>query len=218
MFKGDLAYHRLELLIAGDPHDSRRVMPLVEARHRRILDVACGAGQTLIASKLADGVFAIGLDRDESAVALGKELNGGVQFVIGEGESLPFADDSFDLVICRVTLPYMHVARALSEMSRVLVTRGDLWLTLHPFNMTTKELRANIPHLQLKAGLYRGWVLVNGLALHFTGRQWRWPSDPGRYETWQTNKGITRALRAAGFDEIQITRQQRFIVTATKSR
>jgi ubiquinone/menaquinone biosynthesis C-methylase UbiE len=193
-------------------------MPRVEARHHRILDVGCGAGQTLIGCKLTDGIFAVGLDTDESAVALGKQLTKAIQFVIGEGESLPFGDGSFDLVICRVALPYMHVARALSEMSRVLAADGDLWLVLHPFSMTARELGSNIVQLQLKSGIYRMWVLLNGLALHVSGKQWRWPSNHGGYETWQTNKGMARALRAAGFEQIQITRYNHFVVTATKRR
>jgi ubiquinone/menaquinone biosynthesis C-methylase UbiE len=211
-------YHRLELSIATNPDDKRRVIPRVEARHRRILDVGCGAGQTLLGCNLDDGIFAVGLDPDESAIALGKQLTTSIHFVVGEGAVLPFADDSFDLVICRVALPYMHVARALAEMSRVSVVGGDLWLVLHPFDMTVKELGANIARLQLKAGLYRTWVLVNGLTLHALGRQWRWPSGSGGYETWQTNKSMTRALRAAGFEQIQITRADHFVITATKSR
>ena len=207
-------YHRLELAIASDPHDSRRVLPRVGLKHRRILDVGCGAGQTLIGSCLADGVFAVGLDTDESAVALGKQLTTAVRFVIGEGESLPFVAGSFDLVICRVALPYMHVARALSEMSRVTAAGGDLWLVLHPLSMTLRELGSNLAQFQVKSALYRAWVLLNGLSLHFLGRQWRWPSDRGGHETWQTNKAITRALRAAGFDHIQITRDSHFVVTA----
>ena len=211
-------YHRLELSIAANPDDKRRVIPRVEARHRRILDVGCGAGQTLLGCNLDEGVFAVGLDTDESAIALGKQLTTSIHFVVGEGAALPFADGCFDLVICRVALPYMHVARALSEMSRVLVGGGDLWLVLHPFDMTVKELGANVARFQLKAGLYRSWVLVNGFALHALGRQWRWPSGSGGYETWQTSKGMTRALRAAGFERIQITRANHFVVTATKSR
>jgi len=218
MLRDTTEYHRLELSIAADPHDKRRLIPRVEARHRRILDVGCGAGQTLIGCDLAPGVFAVGLDADHSAIALGKELTNAIHFVAGDGAALPFAGACFDLVICRVALPYMHVAKALSEMSRVTVAGGDLWLVLHPFSMTVRELATNVAHLQLKAGLYRTWVLVNGFTLHVLGRQWRWPSQSGGYETWQTAKGMTRALRRAGFDQIQITRENHFIVTATKSR
>jgi predicted methyltransferase len=87
---------------------------------------------------------------------------------------------------------------------------------LHPFSMTAKEFGTNLAHLRVKAGLYRLWVLLNGLALNTAGRQWHWPGNPDRYETWQTNTGITRALVAAGFNQIRIDRENHFVVTATK--
>ena len=209
-------YHRLELSIATDPNDSRRVMPVVQGRHRRILDIGCGAGQTLIGSNLTQGVVAVGLDVDHSALALGRRLSPAIHFVSGRGESLPFKNKSFDLVICRVSLPYMHISRALSEMARVTSEGGDLWLVLHPFSMTAKEFGTNLTHLQLKAGLYRLWVLFNGLALNTVGRQMHWPGNPNRYETWQTSSGMKRALVTAGFDRIQIHQDNHFVVTATR--
>lgn len=209
-------YHRLELSIATDPNDSRRVMPRVESRHRRILDIGCGAGQTLIGSNLSDNVMAVGVDVDHAALALGKRLNTRIHFVHGRGEALPFDTEAFDLVICRVSLPYMRVSAALSEISRVMDVGGDLWLVLHPFGMTAKEFGTSLARLRVKASLYRLWVLINGLALNTVGRQWHWPGDPNRYETWQTNTGITRALEAAGFGEIRIDRGNHFVVTAKK--
>jgi ubiquinone/menaquinone biosynthesis C-methylase UbiE len=209
-------YHRLELSIATDPSDARRVMPIVEMRHRRILDVGCGAGQTLIGSNLSQEVFAVGLDVDRSALVLGNRLNPAIHFVSGRGESLPFRNASFDLVICRVALPYMHIPRALSEMSRVMSMDGDLWLVLHPFSMTAKELGTNLAGFRLKASLYRLWVLINGLTLNTLGKQSHWPGDPNRYETWQTSAGMKRALRAAGFNQIRSNRENHFVMTATK--
>ena len=216
MLKDGSDYHRLELSIATDPNDARRVMPVVEARHRRILDIGCGAGQTLIGSKLSDSVLAVGVDPDHSALRFGKQLTPNVHFVNGRGEALPFEHEAFDLVICRVSLPYMHVARALSEISRVTDVGGDLWLVLHPFSMTAKELGTSLARFQVKASLYRLWVLLNGLSLNTVGRQWHWPGNPDRFETWQANTGITRALIAAGFGQIRIDRANHFVVTATK--
>jgi ubiquinone/menaquinone biosynthesis C-methylase UbiE len=216
MFSDSSDYHRLELAIATDPNDCRRVMPRVEPRHRRILDIGCGAGQTLIGSNLSGDVLAVGIDRDHSALVLGKRLSSAIHFVSGRGESLPFANDFFDLVICRVALPYMHISRALSEMARVTAAGGDLWLVLHPFSMTAKELGTNLAHLHVKASLYRLWVLINGLMLNTVGRQWHWPGNPNRYETWQASGAMKRALLAAGFDQIQISREKHFVVTAIR--
>ena len=209
-------YHRLELSIATDPNDSRRVMPVVEERHRRVLDIGCGAGQTLIGSNLREGVLAVGLDLDRAALSFGKQLSPAIHFISGRGEFLPFKGSTFDLVICRVSLPYMHIATALSEMARVTAAGGDLWLVLHPFSMTAREFGTNLSHLQLKAGLYRLWVLINGLTLNTVGTQMHWPGNPNRYETWQTSSGIKRALLAAGFDRIQTDHEKHFVVTATR--
>ena len=55
-------YHLRELAIANDPSDPRRNMPHLEETDRRILDVGCGAGQTLIASAPVAEVLAVGVD------------------------------------------------------------------------------------------------------------------------------------------------------------
>lgn len=211
-------YHLQELSIANDPGDPRRVMPPVSAGHRRILDVGCGAGQTLIASNLGPDMLMVGVDLDHSALTLGRQLSNNIRFVRASGEALPFVDECFDLVICRVALPYMHVYKALAEMSRVLIAGGDLWIVLHPFRVTAKELLASITRFQLKASLYRLWVLMNGLTLHTFGKQWAFPLTGRRYESWQTRRSIARALKAAGFDHVEISRGRHFLVTATKFR
>src|SRR5690242_7824889 len=180
MSKESLEYHRLEFSIAANPDDPRRILPEVSARHRRILDVGCGAGQTLLASNLGEAVVAVGVDLDHSALVYGRQQPTKIHFVRSKGEALPFANNSFDLVICRVALPYMHVKVALSEMARVLDKGGDLWLVLHPFTMTAKELSENIQRRQLKAAVYRLWVLLNGFSLHVFDKQWQWLFHSGR--------------------------------------
>ena len=216
MSKGPLDYHRLELSIAVNPDDARRILPAVSARHRRILDVGCGAGQTLIASNLEEGVLAVGADLDYLALAYGRQQAKNINFVRAAGEALPFKNDSFDLVICRVALPYMHVERALREMFRVLDETGELWLVLHPLSMTATELFANLRQLNSKATIYRLWVLGNGLTLHLFGKQWRWPLHPKRYESWQSAARTRRMLLTAGFHEINVNRDNHFVISARK--
>jgi ubiquinone/menaquinone biosynthesis C-methylase UbiE len=216
MSKGTLDYHRLEFLIAADPDDPRRILPEVSARHRRILDVGCGAGQTLVASNLGETVLAVGADLDFSALAYGRQQATNINFVRAAGEALPFRNDSFDLVICRVALPYMHVERALGEMFRVLDEAGELWLVLHPLSMTASELLESLRQLNSKATIYRLWVLGNGLSLHLFGKQWRWPLRPQRYESWQTAARTRRMLSTAGFDDVEVTRNAHFLITARK--
>lgn len=211
-----LEYHRLELEIATNPHDPRRVLPKVETRHRRILDVGCGAGQTLLASNLGPTVLPVGVDVDHAALAYGLKQGSHLKFVRARGEALPFFNDSFDLVICRVALPYMRVDQALSEMSRVLSEGGELWLVLHPLSMTAKELSMSLRGLNLKAIIYRLWVLGNGFALHVLGKQSRWPFQ--RYESWQSVARMRTTLVKVGFGEICVNRGDHFVVTARKGQ
>lgn len=216
MSNGTLEYHRLEFSIATNPDDPRRILPDVSACHRRILDVGCGAGQTLVASNLSETVFAAGVDLDHSALVYGRQQAPNINFVRAEGEALPFTNNSFDLVICRVALPYMDVGRAVCEMFRVLDEQGELWLVLHPFSMTATELLHSLRQLNSKATIYRLWVLGNGLSLHFFGKQWRWPLNPKRYESWQTATRIKRILVTTGFGDVSVNRGDHFVITARK--
>ena len=114
----------------------------VPERHQRILDVGCGAGQTLVASRLDAQVTAIGIDRDFGALKLGRHIDGRVSFICARGETLPLASSFFDLVVSRVSLPYMNTRAALSEMTRVLAPGGSVWLALHPYERIAGELKA----------------------------------------------------------------------------
>lgn len=208
-------YHLRELEIARAPNDPRHVMPAILPKHRRILDVGCGAGQTLIASDLAPGVEAVGIDIDHEALELGVELSERVCFVAGSAEALPFGGAVFDLVIARVALPLTYIPTAVAEMGRVLAPGGDVWLVLHSLGRTVQLLVNNARHLELKKAVYRAYVLANGSLYHLAGHMAPFPSS-GRYETFQTDHSLARELRRAGFGAIQTTRSYHYVVTATK--
>jgi hypothetical protein len=74
-------------------------------------------------------------------------------------------------------------------------------ISLHAFGFTMHELRLAFP--RQKALLFRLWVLTNGLILHCAGKT---ASIAGRYESFQTRRGISIALKRAGFAEIGFTR------------
>jgi ubiquinone/menaquinone biosynthesis C-methylase UbiE len=210
------SYHLDELRVASDPNHRDRLMPPILPGQKRILDVGCGAGQTLIASKLATNVVSVGVDVDHSALKLGKQLNNTVNFACATGEALPIKSDYFDLVFSRVALPYMHIQLALTEMWRVLRAGGTLWMSLHPFSMVARELLNNMSHFEFKAAAHRGYVLTNGLTAHLFGQEFRSPFGARRYESFQTTKMITKMLANIGFADIKTTRDHFFIVTATK--
>ena len=121
-------------------------------------------------------------------------------FVQARGEALPFCDETFHMFICKVALPYMNIPLALSEANRVLMPGGSVYLSLHRFRFTLHELKIAFP--KPKAFLFRLWVMVNGLILHCTGKP---KSIRGRYESFQTVRGISLALRRAGFELLSVS-------------
>lgn len=210
------SYNLEELAIAGNPGDPRRILPEVPQSCRAILDVGGGAGQTLLALGLEGAGLLVSLDIDPEALSLGRELSDSIRFVRGRGESLPFNDASFDMVISRVAIPYLNIAYALPEMARVCRPGGRVWATLHPFRMTLGELAAHLKRMELKGAIYRLYILANGLALHLLGRQFSWPFSGGRYESCQSARGIARSLAAAGFTDIRIVHGHFCVATARK--
>ncbi len=92
-----------------------------------ILDVGTGTG--FLASLLAEmGHEVVGLDLSSGMLSVAKRRAAKAGFVLGDAESLPFRDSSFDAVVCRHllwTLP--NPERAISEWVRVAKDRAVIF-------------------------------------------------------------------------------------------
>ena len=91
--------------------------------HHRVLDVACGTG---LVSRVFHGRVAevVGVDITPAMYAQAeKHLDA---FVEGPGEDLPFADASFDRVVCRQGTQFMDDDAAIREMARVVKPGGKV--------------------------------------------------------------------------------------------
>lgn len=109
---------------------------LAAPQGRRLLDVGCGDG-TLLRALMRRGARA-GVGLEPSAAQLERARSGppldGLAFQQGQGEALPFAAASFDLVIFFNSLhhlPLSALERALAEAARVL-DRGGLLYVAEP--------------------------------------------------------------------------------------
>jgi ubiquinone/menaquinone biosynthesis C-methylase UbiE len=203
-----LDYHRLELAIARDRNNAARVMPPISPmKHRRILDIGCGMGQTLIASDLPPSIEAYGVDCSAAAIEAGQKIiPASVKLVCATGENLPFPESFFDLVFSRVSLPYMKIDRVLRETARVLKPGGDVWFALHPAKTVMR--RAEFPR-NVKGLARCAYVLLNGALFNAFGKQF---SFLGRQETFQTVGGMRRAMKRAGLELISAETTAHFIV------
>jgi ubiquinone/menaquinone biosynthesis C-methylase UbiE len=130
VFEGDPGHED-----AGSPWYQlvREQMGAVAGLH--VLEVACGRGG--FASELArTGACVTGCDFSFVAVSVAEtkvraaDKRPPVTFLQGDAQNLPFADDSFDLVISCETIEHLpDASKALREMFRVSRPGGKLLLT-----------------------------------------------------------------------------------------
>jgi len=90
----------------------------------RVLDVCCGPGY-LAGTAGALGADAHGVDIAENMIALATRLHPHASFRAGEATALPWADASFDAVVCGLGIHHVsHPEVALGEFARVLRSGG----------------------------------------------------------------------------------------------
>lgn len=105
------------------------VLAQIEAEpFRSLLDVGCGTGAIL--SKITRKAKLCGIDLSSSMVDRAKEtLEEKAELVVGDAETLPWPDKTFDTVCCTFSFHhYPYPEKVLSEMNRVLRKGGRLIL------------------------------------------------------------------------------------------
>ncbi len=131
------------------------------------LDVGCGTG--VLAERLAQrGLAMTGLDPSAGMLEVLREKRPSVQAVQGSGTALPFADDSFDLVLCVAVMHHVAepqpVRETLEEMVRVARPSGHVVVWDHnPRNPYWKHLMARVPQDTGEERLIGEAELLSGL-------------------------------------------------------
>ncbi len=156
----------------------------------RVLDVGClgGYGMYDFIHRCASAGYAapeiVGVDVDDNSIEIGRsmkqhwDLHDRVSFVQASGETMPFEDGSFDLIIHRLVMPYLRVRDALTELARVLKRGGLALIQLHN---TPYYWQSFLRHLwvdQRQAAYYLR-AIVAGVVFRRTGfqAQHRWFSE-----------------------------------------
>ncbi len=151
----------LTLLFGNDQHPGGVALTrqlagsALVGRGDRILDVACGRGES--ARELVEhfGCHVVGIDyskeKIQRATGLTEDvgLSNLVQFIQGDAERLPFANESFDVVTCECSLSiFPDPLLAITEMKRVLRPGGRLGVSdvvlNQPLPETLKDLLGHV--------------------------------------------------------------------------
>ncbi len=97
----------------------------------RVLDIACGTGvvSRRVASLVGPDGTVTGLDANPAMLAVARQIpdqpDVPIVWVEGDAQALPFADASFDLVLCQQGLQFVpDRPAAVQEMRRVLAEGG----------------------------------------------------------------------------------------------
>jgi len=200
-------YYRRELATAFRQRQDGSVAPPKLPVSCRVLDVGCGAGETLIASY--GDRLAFGVDIDPEAVSMGRSLTNRVAFVCAAAEDLPFASNSFDSVISRVSLYLTPMSRSVREVHRVLRPAGTVWILLYRWQLPRRQERYNILRWA-----YFAYLAANGILFHLFLRQFKLPGRRS-HASFQTASAMARLLARVGFTDISIS--DCGILTATRS-
>jgi SAM-dependent methyltransferase len=143
---------------------------------RRILDIGCGAGQEMLPF-IERGASGVGMDITAEVGKVGRQMYAEagfadrVSFLRSSGNDLPFADDSFDVLICRGALMFMENRRALAEMARILKPGGVFLLKVQDAPYYWWKVGHGLKTGSLLTSVHAARVLFAGNWYKLTGKQ-----------------------------------------------
>ncbi len=148
-FFDDLDQYHFEKL-----HHLPRLVPFDACRGQRVLEVGCGAGVDL-ARFAKGGARVTGVDLAPAAIDLARanfaQQGLDADLRVADGEHLPFADASFDLVYAHGVVQYTANPQALvDECRRVLAPGGQaifqVYNRLSWLNLLSKVMKVGLEH------------------------------------------------------------------------
>lgn len=164
-----------------------------------VLDVGCGYGETCL--QLADKVGAsgevVGIDCTEAFLEIGKQelastLYANVDYILGDAQNHPFADNAFDVAISRFGVMFFeNRVAAMKNIHRSLKPGGKMML------IVWRSLKDNYC-----------WNVGKSMTLRHLQEPQQVGATCGPGPFSMANEEMTRGmLAAAGFDDVEIFQQ-----------
>jgi ubiquinone/menaquinone biosynthesis C-methylase UbiE len=134
-------------------YDAQWTISLLDIQpHHRILEIGFGPGvSTQMASEKASKGFVAGIDHSNTMVQAASRRNadaiqsGRMELKRGEVSSLPYPDESFDIVFSLHSIYFwQNAVDCLKELRRVLKPGGLLAITIQPKDKWKQIVNANI--------------------------------------------------------------------------
>lgn len=206
--------------------------PLEELRGKRVLDAGCGMGRFAEIVEHYGGEY-VGLDYSFAVDAAYQNVGqrDGVHLVQADLFRLPFADDTFDLVMSLGVLHHTpDPRRAFASLPRVVKPGGRLTITVYDAGNKVYVLNSRfwrrfstrLPKRTLHllsyaaAPLYYLWTLpgagwlLRSLAFISLERDWRWRVldtfdwySP-RYQSWHTHPEVFGWFKENGLERVEV--------------
>jgi ubiquinone/menaquinone biosynthesis C-methylase UbiE len=130
---------------------------LADRRRGSVADIACGDGR-LAARLAARGHVVVGMDRSKALLRRAVSRASSATFVEGEAHGLPWADGTFDVTICNLSIPLMDdPIGAVRELARITKPSGEIIVSAL---RTISE-----PDDQTSDGQLRAFLLAAGLTV-----------------------------------------------------
>ena len=176
---------------------------IVDGSPQRILDVACGTGDSTIsiAKAAAKGSEVIGADISEGMMALvkGKADKAGVgdciSLQVADGEDLPYGEGTFDRVTCAFGIRnFEHKEKGLAEFLRVLKPGGKAVI-----------LELSVPQNRLVRSAYDLYFtrLLPRIGGAVSGDKAAYRYLPASVHNFPSPSDFCRMMEAAGFRDVR---------------
>lgn len=152
----------------------RRLEQFTIKKKDRILDLGCGDGLNMMILRKMGKENIVGLDPSKVLIKRARENNPDIPLIVGRAEGLPFAANSFDVVLIDSVFHHLKTyQKSLQEIWRVLIESGRLcfvephssllrtlldWVSESPFSAYIPLLRDRRHSYLLERSLMKQWL------------------------------------------------------------